>query len=394
MSLQSRLLSGDQKLEACLLNDASHVTPGALGEHVSKIQAALSIVDEARIHADELSARYYGSSTAGAVLAFKRTRHIINFSYQTQADDIVGKMTIAALDEEVRKKTRPPGVMPGYPPRLFGSVGYTGANLPHDIGKVGELLWAAGYRPFGSRGPKQLRLIGDMLPAPSLPLEDVVKGVGDFLHDQGLPLGYNLTPNSAPLYQLYGQAVALMGNSGGSMFLPAPGTLREAICNAALANSSGTCKQAYLNQTHNGDLTVPVKIHWCGIFAAWVWRQAIALVYFKRGDKTPKGAFGGIWRESPDQFLGGSGRLNCLFPGDIIVFSPTGGRNHHAIVTSVSVSSTKNVPNIVNLVEGNAGGNPPESSIVKRTDGAQLAANSEAKQFYSVDTFQNSTIRY
>ena len=126
------------------------------------------------------------------------------------------------------------------------------------------------------------------------------------------------------------------------MVVPVAGTLREAICNAAKANASGTCKQEYLDQTHNGDLTVPVSVHWCGIFAAWVWRQASALVYFKRGDKTKKGEFGGIWRESPDQFLGASGRLNFLWPGDIIVFSPVShGRNHHAIVAAVSLPATK-----------------------------------------------------
>src|SRR5208337_385646 len=221
------------------------------------------------------------------------------------------------------------------------------------------------------------------------------KGVNDFLHDQGLALGYNLSPDSAPLYQLLGQGIALTGNDSGWMVVPTPGTLRGAIVNAAKANSSGTCKQEYLDQTHNGDLRAPVKIHWCGIFAAWLWRQASALVYFKRGDKTKKtGEFGGIWRESPDQFLGGSGRLNLLYPGDIIVFSPTGGRNHHAIVTASSASVTGSVPNVVNLVEGNAGGNPPESSIVKTTDGMRLAANTEDKQFYSVDTFQDSKVRY
>ena len=180
------------------------------------------------------------------------------------------------------------------------------------------------------------------------------------------------------------------------MVVPVAGTLREAICNAAKANASGTCKQEYLDQTHNGDLTVPVNVHWCGIFAAWVWRQANALVYFKRGDKTKKGEFGGIWRESPDQFLGASGRLNFLWPGDIIVFSPVAhGRNHHAIVTAVSLPvQGREVPDTVNLVEGNAGGNPPQTSIVKATVGMGLAANAEPKQFYSVDTFQNSKIRH
>jgi hypothetical protein len=38
------------------------------------------------------------------VLAFKKARHIINHAYQTQEDDIVGMMTIAAMDRELRDR--------------------------------------------------------------------------------------------------------------------------------------------------------------------------------------------------------------------------------------------------------------------------------------------------
>jgi hypothetical protein len=47
----------------------------------------------------ELEQSLYGPSTASAVLAYKQSRDIINRSYQTQADDIVGKMTMRALDD-------------------------------------------------------------------------------------------------------------------------------------------------------------------------------------------------------------------------------------------------------------------------------------------------------
>jgi hypothetical protein len=46
-------------------------------------------------------AKVYGPKTRAAVQEFKRKRKIINFSYQTAADDIVGKMTIARLDNEL-----------------------------------------------------------------------------------------------------------------------------------------------------------------------------------------------------------------------------------------------------------------------------------------------------
>jgi peptidoglycan hydrolase-like protein with peptidoglycan-binding domain len=101
MSLHSRLFRGDPALEACLVRDSAHVLLGAQGDHVGKIQSALAVLDHARIGQVEWLAKKYGRSTATAVLAYKKKRRIINFSYQTQADDIVGKMTIAVLDKEM-----------------------------------------------------------------------------------------------------------------------------------------------------------------------------------------------------------------------------------------------------------------------------------------------------
>jgi hypothetical protein len=104
MALKSHLFRGDRLLESCLLHDAAHVTRGAVGVHVAKIQAALIDLDDANIAQPELSAKLYGNSTAAAVLAYKQKRKIINKSYQTTADNIVGKMTIARLDEELVEK--------------------------------------------------------------------------------------------------------------------------------------------------------------------------------------------------------------------------------------------------------------------------------------------------
>jgi peptidoglycan hydrolase-like protein with peptidoglycan-binding domain len=101
MPLVSRLFGGDPAFEACLLKDSAHVTPGSVGDHVSKIQTALATIDGFLVDPRELKTKSYGPSTAAAVLAFKRTRNIINFTYQMNADNIVGKMTIAALDREI-----------------------------------------------------------------------------------------------------------------------------------------------------------------------------------------------------------------------------------------------------------------------------------------------------
>jgi hypothetical protein len=101
MPLFSRLFRGDPALEACLVRDSAHITPGTVGPHVPKIQKALLLIDRVVVDADEVEDMEYGASTADAVLAYKQKRNIINRSYQTQADNIVGKMTIQSLDKEM-----------------------------------------------------------------------------------------------------------------------------------------------------------------------------------------------------------------------------------------------------------------------------------------------------
>jgi hypothetical protein len=402
MTLKSQLFSGDAKLQACLLHDASHVTPGAVGDHVAKIQAALAIVTGARVNAGEITAKTYGHSTALAVLAFKRARRIINFAYERQADDIVGKMTLAALDEELVKRRRPPGVLSLHPPKLQSSVGRGGANFPADVAKVSELLWNAGFRPFGSRRQIGHKLVvGGADPAPPLPIEVVTELIEEFLRSSDIPFFVPpiFQPDSAPLYALQVQFLAASGLRNVEIG-PTPQMLRDKICKAALANSSGRCKQEYLTETHTG-VTLPLSVKpaydWCGVYAAWVWRQAGALVDWKNGDG------GGVMREGPSQQMGASFHLRLLAPGDILVFSPgpkptpgkTFPRNHHVIVTAVSVSSNGHrVPTLVNVVEGNATpGNPNTSEVIVTRD-KPVAANAEDKDFYSVDTYRDAKIRY
>jgi peptidoglycan hydrolase-like protein with peptidoglycan-binding domain len=102
MPLKSETFGGDERLEACLVKDSAHLTPGVRGEFVAKVQAALIYLDNLTIDEKELKTQTYGPSTAAAVLKFKKKRKIINYSYQTTEDNIVGKMTIKALDDELR----------------------------------------------------------------------------------------------------------------------------------------------------------------------------------------------------------------------------------------------------------------------------------------------------
>ena len=103
MPLRSTTLRGSAALQACLVNDRAHVTPGAFGAHVGLIQKCLLVLEPSLISADEIRTRTYGRTTTAAVLAYKKARNIVNRSYQNQADNIVGKMTIARLDQDIAK---------------------------------------------------------------------------------------------------------------------------------------------------------------------------------------------------------------------------------------------------------------------------------------------------
>src|SRR5262245_60144187 len=101
MALRSRLFSGDIKLDAAARSNPAHIAPGAVGQHVAKIQQALRLLDGDAIAPAELSAERYGPSTAKAVLSYKTDRGIINRTYQKQPDNIVGVMTMASLDDDM-----------------------------------------------------------------------------------------------------------------------------------------------------------------------------------------------------------------------------------------------------------------------------------------------------
>ena len=101
MPLHSDALASDERLEACLVKDSAHLTQGVRGEFVAKVQAAIMFLDDLSIDENELTTQTYGPSTASAVLKFKTKRKIINRSYQNKEDNIVGKMTIKAIDDEL-----------------------------------------------------------------------------------------------------------------------------------------------------------------------------------------------------------------------------------------------------------------------------------------------------
>lgn len=99
MALKSKLFSGDPKLESAAVRPDAHIIRGARGDHVAKIQYALCVVAGEPLDLDG----QFGPKTAAAVLSYKQRRNIVNRAYQKHADDIVGVMTMAALDGEMYK---------------------------------------------------------------------------------------------------------------------------------------------------------------------------------------------------------------------------------------------------------------------------------------------------
>ena len=205
MALQSALFRGDVKLEACLVHDSAHVKTGAVGEHVTKVQVALATLDGVAIAGDELSRLAYGPSTATAVLAFKRQRNIINRSYQKQADDIVGKMTIAALDREMCDHEKPLGpcgccvmnqrggdIAPsGMPPApnirlnfILGQVGAPPAHTSRDMALAAvptAQFWASGAISE-IETMLVLRETDDLQRNPSTPFPSIFNAINTHFH--------------------------------------------------------------------------------------------------------------------------------------------------------------------------------------------------------------------
>lgn len=99
--LRSELFRGNTRLERCAVDNAQHIVRGNRGDFVSKIQEALVILDDAILTGTDITSQTYGTSTAEAVLAYKTARNIVNRSYQSTPDDIVGIMTIARMDKEM-----------------------------------------------------------------------------------------------------------------------------------------------------------------------------------------------------------------------------------------------------------------------------------------------------
>jgi hypothetical protein len=129
----------DPKLEGCATDDAQHIAPGAVGDHVKKIQIALNELGTVFIAVDGI----YGPQTASAVTAYKNApNRRIQQPWQTTADDIVGKGTIYYLDIEMYRLQGPAPVQSQY-------VSTTLMGPQHDHSKCPTRPYATSPGPDG-----------------------------------------------------------------------------------------------------------------------------------------------------------------------------------------------------------------------------------------------------
>jgi peptidoglycan hydrolase-like protein with peptidoglycan-binding domain len=131
MGLVSQLFTKpdrDPRLDACLIDDKAHITQGARGDHVKRIQTALNRLSEGpgRENFNLKVDGWYGPKTAAAVRKFKNapSRHITQ-PWQTSADDIVGKRTIERLDAEM-------DILENEVPTFSGLISPSPAGPPHN----------------------------------------------------------------------------------------------------------------------------------------------------------------------------------------------------------------------------------------------------------------------
>lgn len=110
-------INDDPLLRACLERDSAHIGPGDSGDHVRKIQTALTRIESASLG---LENGMFGMLTTTAVRKYKDApRRRLHQSWQTKADEFVGRRTIKSLDDELFRLEK--GLTPPIQAKLSGA---------------------------------------------------------------------------------------------------------------------------------------------------------------------------------------------------------------------------------------------------------------------------------
>jgi hypothetical protein len=167
------------------------------------------------------------------------------------------------------------------------------------------------------------------------------------------------------------------------------GLLRAKICDVAekhLGTQGNKFQQKYYDEAIDGNApTGPAGIHWCGIFACWIWRQVGMNVKWvlRLGIKH-------LGNNTAFNATKSSTAWKMLSPGDILVHDGVqpNGANHHMIVVAVAADGSE-----VDVLEGNAGDPDPNKSVVKLTQGKKIRDLIDP-YYFSVDTYRDMAVRY
>jgi hypothetical protein len=379
--LSSMLFRSDAKLQAAAANHAFHVTRGAHGSHVSRIQLALLLLGFNVVDDREWRFGLYGESTAAAVLAYKSSRHIVNRAYQQQADNIVGVMTILQLDKE--------------------------------LNALASCLPARSYRPptngiRDSAAHFELRRCISLLrerASLSEPWSDTIMAGRGLRSEEGPPMT-GIIIGIDPL-GLKGELTDLMTAEGNYMVGPRPGGERARICQLGKQQvekrTFDQVKQCWDVVETKRSAPEPMDIHWCGIYVADIWRRTgfEKILSWVTDDKERPGI------NKDKRPLTNSHNLSMLAPGDILIdLRPVRVKVedperpgidtyketrpfHHMLILEVSRDRK-----FANILQGNSGGKPPRSSLVTRAQLPLDRMNRSTHSFISVDTLRDPGLTY
>lgn len=366
--LSSSLFRADARLQSAAASPSFHVTRGDAGPHVSRLQLALLLLGYNSIDGNEWRCGAYGDSTAATVLAFKRARDIVNRSYQKQADDIVGVMTLERLDSELcgLERLLPPRA-PRYPQdRLRDSAAMF--ELRRSVAHLRQTV--TGEAPWSIGGPP-----GAVAPPPPQIDPGAVGTVVSASQDMAE------------------EFASILESSGQPMVGPRPGGQRERICNHATARTQDEGKPLDSDQVRGcwdvvepkTPMKRPVEVQWCGIYASYLWRES-GLSDIRWLWVRPWGVHKGNTK------LGPSNNLLMLAPGDILINNTD--PNHHILILKIAPDRQ-----FADILQGNSGNFSQDKSVVTRDRKHRLPAltrtgRSATHTFVSVDTALNPGLRY
>jgi hypothetical protein len=369
--LQSLLLRDDPQLQACAAHDAAHLIPGSGGAGVGRLQLAMLALGAPAIDLAELKTCQYGPSTAASVLAYKQRRGIVNRSYQQQADNIAGRMTLAQVDRELcaleglcsfRPSQRDPLVDSAPAFALRVALVNALAVVQADAGPSAH--WTFGGPPGSAAAAETGR-------------------AAEFAD--------TLIRTSATAAQKVLRTIGRVERNPRQSVSAEPGLWRDGICRTAtqvpalgkrfeeppvsscwsLVRTVGKLDKPLAEEQ-------PIQTNWCGIFATWLWWMAGHDVIWVSG-VGPSFAKGGRRVKT-------SSLIPMLAPGDIIV--EAFGSKHHMLVLSIACDRSK-----AEIIEGNAGAAAPDKTKVNLRS-LNLPKDGTNHWFYSVDSLRDPSVNY